>query len=100
MSDMDIGWGNYRAIIDCADLKDSQLARGERHIAGRQLKHKWTAVKLASAGKDVEQSQTPASAQAAVDRFRALSPASQEALLRQYELGRYVTYMMYSALTR
>ena len=90
MSDMGTGWGDYRAVIDRADLKDSQLARGKRHIAGRRLKHKWSAVKLSSAGNDVEQSQAPAPGQTAIDRFRALSPASEEALLQQHEPGRYV----------
>lgn len=57
-------------------------------------------MKLSSAGKDVEQIQAPASGQTAVDRFRALSSASQEVLLQQHEPGRYVNSKIHSVLTR
>jgi hypothetical protein len=60
------------------------------------LKHKWSAVKLARPGEDNEPNQAPASRPTAVDRFRALSPVSQEALLQQREQRRYVATQMLS----
>lgn len=56
------------------------------------MKYKWSAVKLASTGEDNELKQAHASGQTAVDRSRALSPASQEALLQQREQRRCIAY--------
>ncbi|KAL1653363.1 poly(A)-binding protein binding protein [Didymella pomorum] len=78
-------WGDHQAVIGRADVKDDRATQGERRAAGRRLKYKWSAVKLASTGEDNELKQAHASGQTAVDRSRALSPASQEALLQQRE---------------
>ncbi|KAF3053989.1 hypothetical protein E8E11_004203 [Didymella keratinophila] len=79
------GWEDYQAVIGRADVKDHQAPQSERRAPGRRLKHKWSTVKLASTGEDIDHNQAHASGQTAVDRFRALSPASQEALLQQRE---------------
>ncbi|KAF3045986.1 hypothetical protein E8E12_009907 [Didymella heteroderae] len=63
------GWEDYQAVIGRADVKDHQIAREE----------------CRTADKYIAEDQTPTSGQTAIDRFRALSPASQEALLQQRE---------------
>lgn len=90
-ADVSLGWQDDHTVVSRTDIKDRQTdSRNDRRAAGGRLKHKWSAVKLVSPAKYIAEEQARAPGQTAVDRFRALSPASQEALLQQRERQRCV----------